>query len=102
MIFKNIGNISKVNGLQVDLIVFPPYWGYEKDDNGGFKKIEFVMNSFNKFVCNDLKKFIFLNKILVGAPMGTVENPFSADKRHFARGKLEYISVKNYCSIYKN
>ena len=101
IIFNNIEDLSKDNNIKVNLIVYPPYWGYEKDENGAFKSIKLVMDSFKKFVCNDLKRFIFLKKILVGKLVGSAEKIYTADKRHFAQGQLEYISDKMYCAIDK-
>ena len=96
-IFYEVEKMAKKNNIIVDLIVYPPYWGYEVDAIGKIKRIKAVMVSFKEFICNDLKIFTFLNKILVGKPYGSVRQLFSADKRHFARGKLKYISNKNYC-----
>ncbi len=69
------------------LIIYPPYWGYEENNE---KLHENVAKPFFLFACDQRLLNIF-DKILVGELKDSLR--LSSDKRHFKTSSLNYESI---------
>ena len=95
--FNQVSKLANEFNVDVGLVIYSPYWGYEKTESANNVKNKEVMSEFREFVCVYLDDLRFLKRILVGIPILSYKNLYSSDGRHFGKGKLRYVKQTNYC-----
>ena len=73
------------------LIIYPPYWGFEKS---GIKLTDGISKDYYKFICRkDLHKIF--TKILFAETDSAIT--LTGDKRHFKTSSLKYLDANDVC-----
>jgi len=97
--FSNLKNLTARESLTTNMIIYPPYWGYETNaDSGSLMADAKTLIHFYNFVCDKIINQPFLTNVMVGKPVLNKPDPLTSDGRHFSRGTLEYIPASQYCA----
>ena len=83
---KTTESTLKELNMKKRLIIYPPYWGFEKDNAILLNEVN---EKFSTFICDDRLESIF-DEILIGTPKEKLT--LSGDGRHFSNSSLKYYS----------
>ena len=82
--------LSKI-GNPKTLIIYPPYWGFDKS---GIKLKDSISKDYYKFICRkDLHKIF--TEVLFAETVSAVI--LTGDKRHFRQSSLKYLKANEVC-----
>ena len=99
MYFSKLKDLTAQRSLTTNMIIYPPYWGYETNSNNDSLMADAkTLIHFYNFVCDKIINQRFLTNVMVGKPILSKPDPLTSDGRHFSRGTLEYIPASQYCA----
>jgi len=102
LFFKKLEDISKRHLFEIELIIYPPYWGFETTNSDILIENRNIMSSFNKFSCIFTNNINYINKVIIAQPINLTANLFTSDQRHYSRGNISFISKIEYCKQFNN
>ena len=83
---KTTESTLKELNMKKRLIIYPPYWGFEKDNAILLNEVN---EKFSAFICDDRLDSIF-DEIIIGTPKEKLT--LSGDGRHFSNSSLNSYS----------
>jgi len=88
---KKLSLVLSEVGNSKTLIIYPPYWGFEKS---GIKLKNSISKDYYKFICRkDLHK-IFTEVLFAETVPAVI---LTGDKRHFRQSSLKYLKANEVC-----
>ena len=97
--FSKLKDLTARNSLTSNMIIYPPYWGYETNSNDdSFMADAKTLTHFYNSGCVKVIIQRFLTNVMVGKPILNKPDPLTSDGWHFSRGTLQYIPESQYCA----
>jgi len=95
--FVDLKDLTQAKKIKLSLIIFPPYWGFEFSTSGDLMENNLIKGSFYSFACNFIKRFYFIDDVIVAWPRELTAGLLTSDQRHYAYDRLTYNSSRKFC-----